>query len=290
MAAHMLRRRRGATLGGFTIRPLRPHLQLNSCGLPAFVSHRAPHRHPCCHRRPAATSGAAAALIRRWASTEPSYDHFGDTAYWEGFYARRKQDAALSSKFEWFLSSERTVQLVADAVASSSTARPAPAAGDACAVLHVGCGTSTLGLELLQAGVCTSVVNTDTSATAVAEMTAAHTGSGDAADGSGCEWRIDDCTASALPSGMYTVTCSSPLLQFLSLPHLPRQAWVISTFSASNSFVLQPSSTPAWLADLHLIDVVSLAVVVSSDAFDVVVDKGTMDALGFGTVFHYSIA
>ena len=78
--------------------------------------------------------------------------------------------------------------------------------------LHVGCGTSMLGLHLVESGLCTSVLNTDTSPTAVSEMQAAHP------QHPHCSWQVDDCTASAL---------------------LP-------------------------------------------DSFDVIVDKGTMDALGFG--------
>ena len=99
---------------------------------------------------------------------------------------------------------QRSSQLVGDAVAAANL--------KGAAALHVGCGTSMLGLHLLETGVCTSVLNTDTSTAAVSEMAAAH------AHHARCSWQVDDCTASAL------------------LPN----------------------------------------------SFDVVVDKGTMDALGFG--------
>ena len=147
--------------------------------------------------------------------------HLSDHAYWEDFYDRRIKDPKASQQFEWFLSPRRTVQLIQSVTALPSGQAPAGASAGAAAeaggagraLLHVGCGTSTLGLDLLRAGVCTSLINTDYSSTAVRDMALAH-GTHDGR----CSWVEDDCTASSLPSG----------------------------------------------------------------SFDLVVDKGTMDALGFG--------
>jgi SAM-dependent methyltransferase len=122
-------------------------------------------------------------------------------------FRRRIQDLFSLLHSLWGLlhrspTAQRTSQLVGDAVAAANL-KDAEA-------LHVGCGTSMLGLHLLEAGVCTSVLNTDTSPAAVSEMAPAQHAH--------CNWQVDDCTASVL----------------------------------------------------------------LSDSFDVVVDKGTMDALGFG--------
>lgn len=153
---------------------------------------------------PAGRCCAACARAAATAAPPPAaYPQFGRRAYWEEFYRKRAAEGA-ARHFEWFLSPGRAVELIQDVVG--------PDGGAGRAALHVGCGTSTLGADLLRADVCGSVTNTDTSATAVAEMARAH------GDEGCCTWLADDCTASALPDA----------------------------------------------------------------AFDLVVDKGTMDALGFG--------
>jgi SAM-dependent methyltransferase len=152
-------------------------------------------------------AGCQQLQARRWLETSQFGlgHHLSDQAYWEGFYDRRINDPKASQHFEWFLSPDRTVQLLQDVTAAFGSEAPA--------LLYVGCGTSTLGLDLLRAGVCTSLVNTDYSSTAIRDMELAH-----GTHGGRCSWLEDDCTASSLPSG----------------------------------------------------------------SFDLVVDKGTMDALGFG--------
>ena len=122
--------------------------------------------------------------------------NFSSPSYWENFYARHQAGeessaaAGQSAGFEWFVSSE----MASEAIANLLNNARGWSAGRA---LHIGCGTSTLGPRIAAAQLATSVVNTDTSERAIAEM--------QGVEPSRCEWLVDDCCASSLESGSFSL-------------------------------------------------------------------------------------
>ena len=116
---------------------------------------------------------------------------FSSPIFWDDFYRERRVPSR-GSGFEWFVDSERALGAIDPVVSATPSWRQGTA-------LHVGSGTSSLGLALVELGLATSVVNTDRSERAIRQMRRA--------SGSlGCqEWVVDDCCASHLASGSFAL-------------------------------------------------------------------------------------
>eukprot|EP00750_Incisomonas_marina_P033120 INCI9574.2.p1 GENE.INCI9574.2~~INCI9574.2.p1 ORF type:complete len:362 (-),score=32.04 INCI9574.2:145-1230(-) len=87
------------------------------------------------------------------------YFDFGSASYWDEFYAKKVLKG--QGWFEWFESADATLPAVQQAARRVSTVLKKPRLH----ILHVGAGTSTLGVRLAQSG--HSVVNVDVCAAAV---------------------------------------------------------------------------------------------------------------------------
>ena len=87
------------------------------------------------------------------------YFDFGSASYWDDFYAKKVSSG--QGWFEWFESADASLPAVQQAARRVSKALNKPKLR----ILHVGAGTSTLGVRLAQSG--HSVVNVDVCAAAV---------------------------------------------------------------------------------------------------------------------------
>jgi len=120
---------------------------------------------------------------------------FGERTYWEEFYRRKVGDdgapqlgAKADGTFEWFLDPADVVEECVRALGEVED--------DDGAILHVGCGTSALGIELARA-TGRDVVNVDNSSEAIAAMHAAAAAGKHNVEGAGgeCLWEERDGTA-----------------------------------------------------------------------------------------------
>ena len=127
---------------------------------------------------------------------ETSQSRFGKLTFWEDFYSRKRGDNGLpqlganaDGSFEWFLDPAEVVDECARELEGCPGDGP---------ILHVGCGTSTLGVDLCRL-VSRDVVNVDNSSEAVRAMTEAAAAGLHAIDGAESTWVEHDCAA--LPDG-----------------------------------------------------------------------------------------
>jgi EEF1A lysine methyltransferase 4 len=94
---------------------------------------------------------------------------YGSSEYWEARYANREEN------FEWLLDwADMRVPL--EALLSSSMR-----------VLHIGCGNSTIGVNILADNLAAEVVNVDISPTVIEQMAVHHAEPG-------CLWEVQDVT------------------------------------------------------------------------------------------------
>eukprot|EP00750_Incisomonas_marina_P033119 INCI9574.1.p1 GENE.INCI9574.1~~INCI9574.1.p1 ORF type:complete len:292 (-),score=41.19 INCI9574.1:108-983(-) len=150
------------------------------------------------------------------------YFDFGSASYWDEFYAKKVLKG--QGWFEWFESADATLPAVQQAARRVSTVLKKPRLH----ILHVGAGTSTLGVRLAQSG--HSVVNVDVCAAAV-------------------EFAREN------------------LSQFIEAS---------SGSAVGDTFI--SDSGPCMFEELNVLD---LEARFGAESFDMVVDKGTLDALLF---------
>eukprot|EP00667_Euglena_gracilis_P019283 EG_transcript_20636 len=108
---------------------------------------------------------------------------FSSPAYWAAFYDRRRG----RPPFEWFAGGPRLVEALRRILAEAFGAEAALRAA------YVGCGTSTLGLELHRAMPALTVTNFDAAAAAIEAMRPLHS--------EGCRFEVRDMLATGLPDG-----------------------------------------------------------------------------------------
>lgn len=126
------------------------------------------------------------------ATGERSRSRFGELSFWEEFYLRKKRadgapqlGANADGSFEWFLDPAEVVDECVRELDSCPVDGP---------ILHVGCGTSTLGVAVARISQ-RDVVNVDNSSEAVRAMNeAAAAGLYDIV-GAESTWVEHDCTA-----------------------------------------------------------------------------------------------
>lgn len=175
---------------------------------------------------------------------------FGDASYWRKWYERRRGEPS----FEWFVDATVAVHALAPLL---------PPAGSS--VLHLGCGTSSLGPLLAERGLCVVNVDYDRSCLDLARAQSAPRAALWAAAGGSCEWHHHDMCA--LPQ-CHGQAAKVPLLirsdsESMHAPSCLR-CIAIRCLSAHSSVVCLAITCRDWSAQ-----------------FDAVVDKGGLCAAIF---------